>query len=559
MERIEQGVLAQARRGYTQDPMLAWALLAEARRTGASSLVERAVEVAPGVPSVRLEAARQRTSPADLIAAVTAMPRSLPAVLWWALVLGAAAGGGLLLATALLAGFGALRGWPLHGHSIGHAIGVRPLVVWPGVVLLAVGVAWLPALGLGPLPLLAVAGAIAVTRLPWGQSVALACMLALSGLALGPGLDRWTRLLALPSVEPALLSAWRVDWSAPLPGDVERLARAHAQLPGDPLYTLSLAHAHKHAGDLERAEAVLATLGPLGDDPASVIVHARAANLAGILRLAVADVTGALGALERARALSESATVLYNMSQAYGRNVELGERTRLYTAALEMDPPLVRGYAEHSGTSLHTYVVQEPLPLGVYLSRALARTPAASGLASRVRASVLGPALPAWGWMLLPAIALLALAAPRGSAVHCKRCDRPLCGRCAPRSGAAGACKRCDSLFGRKSRTDARVRQQQIELDRRRQIRARIARGVLDLALPGVALLSDGRAALGLAHLIALGAGAGLALAAWWVPVPFEATGMPDLAWLLAAVPLLAVYASGLLRARELANSKAAA
>ena len=249
-------------------------------------------------------------------------------------------------------------------------------------------------------------------------------------------------------------------------------------------------------------------------------------NLHAILRLAQGDVDGALGHFERARAMDESATVLYNLSQAYARNVDLGRRQELYSAAQQLDSERVSRYASFEGVNVHQYVIQEPLPVPFYLERAFQDSRDARALAHELRALLLGSGAPAWAWLLLPVLGVVGCALRREGLIRCKRCDRPVCKRCAPRS-RSGNCMRCERLFSSRTKIDARVRKEQVDLDRIRQRRLRLLRGVAGLFLPGVAPWLEGHAAAGAVRVGLASLALGLCVAAVWVPVPFAVGEAP--------------------------------
>jgi hypothetical protein len=289
----------------------------------------------------------------------------------------------------------------------------------------------------------------------------------------------------------------------------------------------------KHRGETERAEKLLAAAPSSG----SAVVESRAANLLGIVRLARGDASAAITQFERARGQGETATVLYNLSQVYARRVELMRREELYTEALDRDAELVSQYAALDSANVHSYVIQEPLPLSLYLARMLAPTSEASVLARSLRRLWLGSALPGWGWILLPVVGLAGLPFRRKDLARCRRCDRAVCRRCSPVAGPGPTCPRCEGLFGTRAKTDARLRRQEQERDRLRQLWMRRMRAAAGLALPGLGALLEERMLAGMLRVGVLAFALGLAVAGDALPAPFELRPITGVSpWLAASL-----------------------
>ena len=140
-DRVERAHRAFEERGYTQLPVLAWALLDAA---GSPEDLEQIVELAPTTPSVLFEAARRSRDPAQLARSVAALIQSFPGVVWLLTLAGAALGLGAFLAAAWAILIGFLRTVNLHGHAFGHATAAQDPPSWPGVLLVLSGLALLP-------------------------------------------------------------------------------------------------------------------------------------------------------------------------------------------------------------------------------------------------------------------------------------------------------------------------------------------------------------------------------------------------------------------------------
>lgn len=532
-ERIEKAVKALEERGYAEQPLMAWALLEVAAKEPRPELVERALELAPSSPGLHVQAALEHGRMGALFGSVRALAHNLPALAWCLAMLWAALGLGVLIASVLLAVLVLVRTLSLHGHALGHMLRTGDAASGPAALAVLALLACVPLFGLGPGIQVALCGALAALGAARGLAGTMLGFLAASSLLIGPGLEYGARIATALNATSPLLAAWRVDFSEPLPGDEAKLEQAFARAPDDAFYSLSLANALKHRGETARAEKLLADAPPA----ASAVVEARTANLLGIVRLARGDASAAVTQFERARSYGETATVLYNLSQVYARRVELMRREELYTEARNRDAELVSQYAALEGANVHSYVIQEPLPASLYIGRMLSPTPEASALARSLRRLWLGSALPAWGWLLLPLLGVAGLPFRRSGLARCRRCDRAVCRRCSPVAGAGPTCPRCEGLFGTRAKTDARLRRQEQERDRLRQLWMRRMRAAAGLVLPGLGSLLEERMLAGMLRVGVLAFALGLALAGDALPAPFEMRPITGVSpWLGAAL-----------------------
>lgn len=553
--RIEEAARAFQAHGYRELPVLAWSLLAASRAGGDDSLAERALELAPGSPAVAFEAGWQLKRPLPLLRGLALLPASFPGLAWLLSWGGAGLGIAALVGCAIVAAACFVRTVGLHGHALGHLVAPRDPPVWPGVLLLVAAASTLPLLGVGPGLILAGVGLLATVRLPAREAGWLFALLLLAGLVVGPGLDYWARLAALPAGERPLLPAWRLEHGQPLPGDREAVAAALSRGPDDPLLRLALATSWKRQGRLDRVSALVGGFPESSPRP----LAARAANLEGIVQLARAEVQESIQTFDRARALEESAAVLFNLSQAHGRALHLGDQTSLFGAARSLDPDLVSRYTGYEGANVHTYLIETPVPALVYLRNGLLPSPEATQLARGIRQAVLGPRLPATTWLVLPAAGLLGLLLRLRGLNSCARCLRVVCARCVPEEVQGGTCVRCARLFMPAEETDARVRSRQVARDRARQRWLRRGLSLLGAVLPGTGRLLEGRVATGTLSALLPALGVGAWLAAGQVAVP------PDVGELGIAFPLalatlavLPAYAWAWLAALRQATAKGA-
>jgi tetratricopeptide (TPR) repeat protein len=517
-ERVQRAAQALHERGFEELPILAWALLETARAEGRPELVEKAVELAPGSPGVRFEAARISGTPLELFFALRALFTCLPGALF-SLALAAIVIGGGALAVAVGASLvAALRGFGLHGHAFGHTFEAKDPPSWPGVLLLLAALGSLPLFGVGPLVLIAAFGALGAMRLPRAEAAFVAVSLGVAGVALGPVLDRVSPALASVGREPALLAAYRIDRGQSLPGDIERVQAASERAPNDAVLRLALATTWLRQGELSRAEQTLGT--PNAD--AGPVLESAELNLRGILRLAVGDVGQAIPAFEQARQAHDTAPAAFNLSQAYGRALRLNEQQPAFEDARALDSDLVTRYMSNDGANMHLYLIESSLPLLLYGARALAASEDSRALTAELHERLLGTLQRDRLWLFLPAAGLFALLFRRTRVARCNRCDQPLCARCSREAMAAGTCMRCVRLFIKRERTDPRLRKRELDRDRRRQRRTILTHALGSLCAPGVVDLADGRIARGAVLLFALGAGVSALHAPGILPVPWD-------------------------------------
>ncbi len=547
--RIEVAARAFRARGYRELPILAHALLA--LPAGDPARAERALALAPGTPAVAFEVGRRLGRPMDVARSLGLLLTTLPGVVWLATWGGAALGVGALLVAAALVALAFARAVSLLGHASGHWLSGREPEAWPGALLAASLLGALVLAGAGPLLWLAVAGSLALGALPRREGVVVAAALCLAGAVAGPGTDYWARIATFPSREPERLAAWRVERAQPLSGDEEAVALAARAHPDDGVLRLALATSAKRAGDLPGVEAALDGFAP--SEPA---FRARVASFAGTLALARGDAPAAIAAFERARRDEPSAPVIYNLSQSHGRALNLAEQESLFALARGLDAELVREHGTSRDASLHAYLAEHPLPLRAHLAGAIAGSREAERIARALRRAALGEALPDASWLALPALALLALALPRCPARRCPRCLRVLCERCSEDPGGV-TCLRCARLFLPAGSVDARVRREQIDLDRTRQRWVGRALALGALLLPGAAHGFEGRLARALAVLAPIALGLAAWLCAPLAPTPPEVGAIAQLlpagvalaiagpVWLGCAAAALRQLASG--------------
>ncbi len=534
LERLETTAESWRDHGYREMPHLAWAVLELAERERRPELVRRAREWAPSSPGVQLEVARMTWSMPDLVRSLSFVSGNFPSVVWIGTVGLAAVGLGLILATTVVVVFCFARGLPLIGHALVHFWSQRPSASWLGSLLILCGISLLPLFGVGPLLMVGVVGAVALTGVPRVYGMVVVILLSASGLALGPGLDRWAALATVPGPHSALLPAWRIERGQPLPGDRALLAHRMSLGEATPVERLALATSLKREGDFERVEALLA------EPPAfDRRLGAHASTLLGTAHLAWGEVREAVETFEAARRAEVSAPTLFNMAQAKGRALELKEQTVLFTQARSLDPDLIRRAADYLGTNVHRFLLELPVPLDAYMADAVQVGPDSQLLAADVRSWMLGRRAPRSAWLLLPALAIVGMFFRVRGAVRCVKCVREICRRCSPAPGPGPTCLRCKRLAVPDPSVDPRVRRQEHDRELRRRKAIQIRWMLIGLGIPGGSQLLRGRVVTGGIVLLSLLIGGSLLLTSERLPPPVDMGRLATLVPLACAAVLM--------------------
>lgn len=567
LERVDRAHAELSDRGYTEFPILAWALLERAREESVpDETISRALTLAPNTPSVRFEAARALHSPLEFARAWVAFARSLPALLWLITVLGAAAAVGVTVAVAAVVLAAFVRVLPLHGHRFGHLIHSQHPPLWPGILVLLAALALLARLGLGPVLVIGVAGLLTNMSLKARQGGHVVVALLLLGLLAGPLINQWSRLVALTGQEQGLFAAWRIDHGAqPLPADRERLQQGHAAKPHDAFLALALATAWLREGELARAENLLKGISERSSKP----VRARVWNLLGIVRLALGDVGPAIGAFETARSAEESAPILYNLSQAHGRGLNLMSQTNYFKLARELDADLIQRRTLNQSSSVHHYLIHTPIPLLMYLEGALRDSPQAGRVARETRRWLLGAQVPSWAWLALPLMGVLGILVRGKPVPRCVSCNKPVCRLCSPAGSSEPACARCAELMVPDPPGEAHPQRRQLRGERKRRRWIASVLSAAGLLLPGIERIREGHFPQGATRAFLAGTGVALVFLAellpfglpFAIPAPFEVGGVGTIVLVVSALMLtVPLYTWGVLEwARRRAHERQAA
>jgi tetratricopeptide (TPR) repeat protein len=218
------------------------------------------------------------------------------------------------------------------------------------------------------------------------QRIAVGTALVVSIAGLHPLADRAGEELVALGSDPVAESAFAVEHAQPSRIDIDRLTRAAA---GDPLAARALALHSKRAGDLEDAERRFASLIEKSASPSLL-------NNAANVRLALDRTEEAIELYEAAADTSHLVVVLFNLSQAYGRLVQLDRQDLALSEAQVIDSVALGTLTDLYGSSPQTLVADLPVAaetIRVRLGDPAAARQAAAALRHRFAPGWLGQSL----------------------------------------------------------------------------------------------------------------------------------------------------------------------
>jgi len=461
---------------------------------------EAAVRLAPDLPAARIALGQALLSEEwDLVGALEqiwqaarASDRHLEASLWLratishALVTACLIGGLLFLFVAggsLVAAAARLLGeLPVALPLVSRAALVAGLLLIPAVLgegLFGVALAF-AALGFWP-------GNF------W-QRAAVAIALAVSLAGLHPLADRAGEELVAFGSDPVAESVFAVEHAQPSRLDIDRLERAAA---GDPLVAGALALHTKRAGDLVGAEHRFTSLIDQSASPSPRLLN-NAANV----RLALDRAEEAVELYEEANRTSHLVVVLFNLSQAYGRLVQLNRQDLALAEAQVIDPASLVVLTDLYGTSRRALVADLPVAtesIRLRLGDPAAARQAATALRRRFAPGWLGQSLvhSAVGVALVVLLALGVALALRRLTDAGEGSDRHARTARSPTGGEAG---------------DPFVSMVRLAALRERQARIDKIKLLLSVIVPGAAGVVSRRPILGLLGSMLFAS----TLASWW-------------------------------------------
>jgi len=486
--RIRRARRAALQHGmWNLDPAARMLIGPELRGAGLEP-AQAAVALSPALPAARMALARETwleggspiAAVRTVFGALTAIPQHLEASIWFSatiLYIGSLAliAGGLL--TIVIYGVFAF----VHAaHDIGDLI-ASAMPAFARVALLA-------AVMLSPLAfhqgLLGLALALLSVGLAYGaarQRLVL-CLAGVAVLIGGFPMARLAGTLLGAYAEAPLEAALFASDGFPLPGDLRQLESA---AESDPIASMALAVVSRRAGNLAEADAQYQRL--LQREPGN---HAGVNNAANV-KLELGQMESAIDLYQRSLALDESATVLFNLSQAQGQAFKLDDVGPTLAAAQRSDSARIAELTLLQGSDLARFTIDFPLPRRMLWERILASDAGesfANELRSAIAPGVLGREMRLSAAAMASIAILSIVAATRFRKSHwCGRCGRRMCPRCEPELGEHEDCESCHRLFQRPETTDRAMRAARINALRVREQRLARAQLIASVLLPGAA------------------------------------------------------------------------
>lgn len=367
------------------------------------------------------------------------------ALLWAALAT-------LTLALVLLA-VGVLR-YAL--HDLHHLFPKGASPVQTGLLgLILLSLPWLFRLGpFAMLATLAVASWIYLDRV--GQVVTALTLLLVAATPFVLG-----EVAARTAVSPLALDLWTAETDLDAEGAVARLTVLAREPQPSEAVLFVLAHRAKRLGRLDEAVALYERAQQLSAGRADLET-----NLGNVLLLK-GDLSGAQTLYEAAIDHDPSrAAPYFDLGQDFNRLLQLDQSQEAQRHALELDRPLVEAHLGHD-LRANVYLIDAGLVFGdVSAVGSSAENLNSSGVRVQVATWFFGRLLPVWpALVLLTGLSLAVLSALqfrlRPSAA-CRKCGRPVCGRCDPGLPDEALCGQCVNVFLRKSVADppARIRKE---------------------------------------------------------------------------------------------------
>jgi len=359
--RVERTLNAALELGRPNLEGPARALLLEESLGTPLQRAEAAVLLAPDLPAARIALGQALWSENwDLVGALDqlwqaaqASARHLEASIWLrATILH------VLLAACLIGGLLFLF---VAGGSLVAATG-RVLAELPGSMPLAsraallAGLLLIPAvLGEGLFGVALAFAALGFWRGSSSQRVAVGSALVISIAGLHPLANRAGEELVALGSDPVGEAAFAVEHTRPFQTDIDRLERA---TEGDPLVARALALHAKRSGDPQDADRRFTALIDQNDQSSPSLLN-NAANV----RLALHRTEEAIEFYEAAARRSHLVVVLFNLSQAYGRLVQLDRQDLALAEAQLIDPVATGALSDLYEGSRQTLVGDVPVEM----------------------------------------------------------------------------------------------------------------------------------------------------------------------------------------------------
>ena len=495
---------------------------------------EFALDLAPQTPLFHVAHVRALIASGDVGGAVKATGRAigsivgnLSAQLW--LIENASV---FLLIVVLAAPLGfillsSFQAFSHAAHDLGDLVGGRGLPTFARIALLAAVVMAPFALGEGVIGL---ALALFVVAFAYGRAHQ-RNMLLLAVILLVIGLHPLAQFVSVATTlvdqDPVARSVMAVVSGLETKADVERLETA---VEDDPAAAHALAYRDRRFGLDEASRLRLENLGETS--PSDAFVLAALGNI----EMRRGNTETAIGLYERASPQLDSATLLFNLSQAYASAFRMEEYEASLQRAQKLDPMIVEALSNLDDAEL---VADLGFPEALLRDRFIALVLSQDqqfDLATALAPGRLGENewMTAGGFSLAMLFCLL-FANRFDHSSRCTRCGHRICTRCEDTVWSEDVCEDCHHLFQYPDSTDPSLRMARLQALSQRSVG--IDRIILaaSLVIPGVAGIAARRPDFAMLGLLLFGW-----IAAWiaWPQGLFDdPLLMGDAAMLCFAIP----------------------
>ncbi len=420
---------------------------------------------------------------------LTAIPAHLEASLWLASSLLVVLSAALVLGSAFFIATLALAAFSHAAHDLGDAIS-RLLPEWARAALIS-SLLLLPlCIGEGFLGFLVMCFALGFAYADGRHRLALSVAAVMLWLGLVPVADLAGRTLLALEAAPVATASLSVVQGEATPVQLAQLRRA----PGDDLLAQQALALHaRRIGEIDEAERRYVKL--LEARPRDPVLMTNLANL----HFAQGDTEAATALYQRASQQLESATLLFDLSQAHARLFQMEKFEAVMQRAQALDQSLI---AEFSNSGDPNFVADLPLPIALIRDRMLSSVPSDRLVRSLTRPLApgrLGTGPPEMG-AAFAAAALLAMLVTRFflRSSRCTHCGSRVCRRCRTGKPANRICDTCDRVMNRPEASKPSERKLRLAELREREARIEWLARWGALLIPGVAGLLARRPGLGL-------------------------------------------------------------
>ena len=286
------------------------------------------------------------------------------------------------------------------------------------------------------------------------------------------------RVLTTLDADPVAAATLSVVRGNETPIDVERLEIAYTH--GDEMAAKALAVRARRLGNVEEtSERYGGLLDGQAADPAVL-------KTLGNLAFEAGEIDKAIELYERAAAIENSATLMFNLSQVYAKAFRMEELENALQLAQSMDAELVARLSKRGDTNFAA-----DLPFDIEPIRARMFEAARGEAHSRVVSGILAPGWLGSAWMhlaggfMLAAIGSVFIGRMYQHASICGRCGRRICARCDDSMWSSDLCDGCHHLFHRPQGTDPNLRMARLKALRAREMRVEKLGAMASLVIPG--------------------------------------------------------------------------